>query len=46
MLDDAFPGRASCLALPIQFYFATAETLQEKVNASVFADFVMTHRGG
>lgn len=57
-LDEAMPGRASCLdryqyakhaaclALPAEDYFATAVDLMEKVNASAFVDFMMINRGG
>nr|WP_298412029.1 ribonuclease I [uncultured Halomonas sp.] len=57
-LDEAMPGRASCLdryqfakhaaclALPAEDYFATAMDLMEKVNASAFVDFIMINRGG
>lgn len=57
-LDDAMPGRASCLdryqyakhaaclALPAEDYFTLAIDLLEMVNASAFADFVMIQRGG
>ncbi|SHF36162.1 ribonuclease I [Modicisalibacter ilicicola DSM 19980] len=57
-LDEAMPGRASCLdryqyakhaaclELPADDYFAMAVELLETVNASAFVDFVMIHRGG
>ncbi|MGC3873676.1 ribonuclease T2 family protein [Halomonas sp. GXIMD04776] len=57
-LDDAMPGRASCLdryqyakhaaclALPAEDYFATAVDLMEKLNASTFVDFMMINSGG
>lgn len=57
-LDDAMPGRASCLdryqyakhaaclSLPAADYFDTAVDLLDVVNASAFVDFVMIHRGG
>ncbi len=57
-LDDAMPGRASCLdryqyakhaaclALPAEDYFAEAVDLMERVNASAFVDFMMINRGG
>ncbi|SDM16494.1 ribonuclease I [Modicisalibacter muralis] len=56
-LDNAMPGRASCLdryeyakhaaclALPAEAYFSTALELLEAVNASAFVDFLMIHQG-
>nr|WP_297460521.1 ribonuclease I [uncultured Halomonas sp.] len=57
-LDNAMPGRASCLdryeyakhaaclALPAEAYFTTAVELVDAVNASAFVDFLMIHQGG
>ncbi len=57
-LDEAMPGRASCLDryqyakhaaclnLPAEGYFSTAVELVAAVNASAFADFVVINQGG
>ncbi|WP_136066280.1 ribonuclease T2 family protein [Modicisalibacter radicis] len=57
-LDEAMPGRASCLDryqyakhaaclnLPAEAYFDTAVDLVAAVNASAFADFVVLNQGG
>lgn len=57
-LDDAMPGRtscldryqyakhAACLHLPEEAYFAAAVALLDRINASPFADFVVLNQGG
>lgn len=57
-LDEAMPGRASCLDryqyakhaaclnLPAEGYFDVAVDLVAAVNASAFADFVVINQGG
>lgn len=57
-LDDAMPGRASCLdryqyakhaaclVLPEAGYFSVTVALVERVNASAFAAFVTLNQGG
>lgn len=56
-LDEAMPGRASCLdryefakhaaclTLPEDDFFAAAVVLSDLVNASAFAEFVLAHQG-